>query len=255
MVRGVTDLKGTVALITGGNGGIGLGMATGLAEAGADIAIWGRNAEKNEQAVIELEKTGRRVHTEVCDVGDEAQVVASFAATVEELGAVDSVFANAGISGIAAITDMTLDEWQRVMRVNLDGTFLTFREAARYLVARAEGGALVAVSSMVSNFGAPRQVHYAASKTGVLGLVRSLAVELARHDIRVNALLPGWTDTDMLAGGKGWQKFVDSTVGRTPVRRWGTPEDMAAAAVFLADKTQTFHTGDTLLVDGAYSVY
>ena len=111
------------------------------------------------------------------------------------------------------------------------------------------------VLPMVTNFGVPRQVHYAASKTGVLGLVRSLAVELARHDIRVNALLPGWTDTDMLAGGKGWQKFVDSTVGRTPVRRWGTPEDMAAAAVFLADKTQTFHTGDTLLVDGGYSIY
>ena len=251
----MTDLQGTVALVTGGNGGIGLGMAKGLAEAGADLAIWGRSADKNELAVVELEKTGRRVHAEVCDVGDEQQVATAFAATVEALGQVDSVFANAGISGVAAVTDMTLDEWHRVLRVNLDGTFLTFREAVRHLVPREQGGALVAVSSMVSNFGAPRQVHYAASKTGVLGLVRSLAVELARHEIRVNALLPGWTDTDMLAGGKGWQKFVDNTVGRTPVRRWGTPQDMAAAAVFLADRTQAFHTGDTLLIDGGYSLY
>lgn len=251
----MTDLTGTVALVTGGNGGIGLGMAKGLAEAGADLAIWGRSAAKNEQSVVELEKTGRRVHAEVCDVGDEEQVAQSFAATVDALGQVDAVFANAGTSGAAPITDMTLEEFQRVNRVNLDGTFLTFREAARHLVPRKEGGALVAVSSMVTSFGAPRQVHYAASKTGVLGLVRSLAVELARYDIRVNALLPGWTDTDMLAGGKGWQKFVDNTVGRTPVRRWGTPEDMAAAAVFLADKTQTFHTGDTILVDGGYSLY
>src|SRR4051812_33800731 len=172
MTAGLFDLGGKVAIVTGGNGGIGLGMARGLAEAGADIAIWGRNAEKNEQAVIELEKTGRRVHAEVCDVGDESQVVASFGATVEALGSVDSVSANAGISGLAPIPDMPLDEWQRVMRVNLDGTFLTFREAARYLVPRAQGGALVAVSSMVTNFGAPRQVHYAAGKTGVLGVVR-----------------------------------------------------------------------------------
>ena len=251
----MTDLQGTVALVTGGNGGIGLGMAKGLAEAGADIAVWGRNAAKNDQAVVELEKTGRRVHAEVCDVADEAQVEAAFASTVEALGQVDAVFANAGISGVARITDMTLDEWHRVLQVNLDGTFLTFREAARHLIPRGDGGALVAVSSMVANFGAPGQVHYAASKSGVLGVVRSLAVELARYDVRVNALLPGWTDTDMLAGGKGWQKFVDNTVGRTPVRRWGTPEDMAAAAVFLADRTQTFHTGDTLLLDGGYSVF
>ena len=192
----------------------------------------------------------------MCDVGDEAQVVAAFAATVEALGSVDSVFANAGISGVTPITDMTLDEWQRVMRVNLDGTFLTFREAARYLVPH---GARVArwwrCRRWSRTSAHPGRCTTRPARPACSALVRSLAVELARHGIRVNALLPGWTDTDMLAGGKGWQKFVDSTVGRTPVRRWGTPEDMAAAAVFLADKTQTFHTGDTLLVDGGYSIY
>ena len=251
----MTDLTGRVVLVTGGNGGIGLAAARGCAEAGADIAIWGRNAGKNEEAAASLASTGRRVFATTCDVADEGQIIQAFAATVADLGKVDTVIANAGIGGASAISELTLEAWRRVTTVNLDGVFLTLREGARHMIERGEGGAMVVVSSTASIFGAPRQPHYAASKAGVLGLMRSLAVELARHQIRVNALLPGWTATDMLAPAAGYQKFVDATVGRTPVRRWADPSELAAAAVYLADPTQTFHTGDELRVDGGYSIY
>lgn len=250
------NLAGHVAIVTGGNGGIGLGMAMGLAQAGASIAVWGTNPDKNAAAAVRLEAAGARVHTEQCNVGDEAAVDASFAATVEALGKVDSLFANAGISGwVPSITDLTLEEWHRVMAINLDGAFLTMRAAARHMVERGEGGAIVAVSSTSAIHGAPNQPHYGASKTALLGLVRAMAVGLARHKIRVNALLPGWTATDMLAPGASNQKFVDATVGRTPARRWADPDEFGALAAFLADPSLTFHTGDSVTMDGGYTVF
>jgi NAD(P)-dependent dehydrogenase (short-subunit alcohol dehydrogenase family) len=248
-------LAGQVAVVTGGNGGIGLGMARALATAGADVAIWGRNEAKNAAAVAELETLGTRVLALRCDVADEDQVVASMAATVEALGKVDSLIANAGIGGFAPFIQMSLAEFRRVMAVNLDGAFVCLREAAAHMVQRGEGGALVAVSSVSAIDGAPGMEHYAASKAGLLALVRGAAVELARHRIRVNALLPGWTDTDMIAPATANQKFVDNTVSRTPLRRWGTPADMGPAAVFLADPSNAFHTGDSMVVDGGYSIY
>jgi hypothetical protein len=150
---------------------------------------------------------------------------------------------------------MTLGEWRSVLAVNLDGAFLSLRAAARHLVARGEGGSLVVVSSTAALHGAPRREHYTTTKAGLIGLMRSLAVELARHRIRVNALLPGWTDTDLLAGARTFQKFVDNTVARTPLRRWAVPGDFAEAAVFLADPTITFHTGATMVVDGGYTIF
>ena len=151
----MADLTGRVAVVTGGNGGIGLGMARALAEAGADIAIWGRNETKNAAARAELEATGRRVVALACDVADEAQVIAATARTIDELGRIDALFANAGIGGYSRFVDMSLDEWRRVMRVNLDGAFLTLREAAKHMVERGDGGALVAVSSTSAIHGAP----------------------------------------------------------------------------------------------------
>jgi NAD(P)-dependent dehydrogenase (short-subunit alcohol dehydrogenase family) len=252
----VIDLRGHVALVTGGNSGIGLGMAHGLARAGADVAIWGTNPEKNARAADELGGLGVRVHAEVCDVADEAAQEAAFVATVDALGKVDSVFANAGISGWApSIVDMSLDEWRRVMAVNLDGAFLTMRTGARHLVERGEGGSIVAVSSTSAIHGAPNQPHYGAAKTALLGLVRATAVGLARHRIRVNALLPGWTDTPLTAPGKGNQRFVDATTSRTPVRRWADPSEFGTVAAYLADPTLTFHTGDCVTVDGGYTVF
>jgi NAD(P)-dependent dehydrogenase (short-subunit alcohol dehydrogenase family) len=250
------DLTGHVALVTGGNGGIGLGMAQALAEAGADVAIWGTNPGKNEAAAAQLAKTGRRVVASVCDVRDEAQVAASFAEALETLGKVDSVFANAGVTGqLVPFTETGLDDWRATMAVNLDGAFLTLREGARHLVARGEGGSLVAVSSTSSLHGTPRNAAYSVSKTGLIALVRSLAVELARYKIRCNTLAPGWTETDLTAAGRQNEKFVANTTYRTPVKRWGQPADFGPAAVYLADPRIDFHTGDVLVIDGGYTIF
>lgn len=251
----MADLTGRVAVVTGGNGGIGLGMARALAAAGADVAIWGRNETKNEAARAELESTGRKVVALRCDVAEERQVVEATAQTIDTLGQIDALFANAGIGGYARFIDMSLDEWRRVTSVNLDGAFLTLREAARHMVERGEGGALVAVSSTSAIHGAPGMEHYAGSKAALVAVMRGLAVELARERIRCNTILPGWIETDMLQPLTASEKFVKNTVSRTPVRRWGTPDDLGPAAVFLADPTATFHTGDTLVVDGGYTVF
>ena len=253
---GPFDLTGHVALVTGGNGGIGLGMADALAQAGADIAIWGTNAEKNAAAAEQLAKHGTKVAAFRCDVGDEAEVDATFAATVEAFGRVDSCFANAGVSGRGiAFVDTSLEEWRRVLRVNLDGVFLTFRAAARHLVERGGGGSLVGTSSLSAIQGQPRGEHYAASKTALIGIIKSLAVELARYDIRANAILPGWVATDMTDGLFAWEKFAGNVMPRIPVRRWGQPEDFGAAAVYLVSPANRYHTGDTLLIDGGYSLF
>ena len=251
-----TDLTGHVSLVTGGNGGIGLGMALGLARAGADIAILGTSEQKNADAAEALTATGRRVVALRCDVRDEEQVIGAFAETVRQLGKLDSVFANAGTYGKPGqFTDMTLDDWRFVMAVNLEGAFLTLREGARHMVERGEGGSLVGVSSTSAIHGAPRVEHYSASKTALLGLIRGLAVELARHRIRCNALLPGWTITDMSEPGRQNEKFVENTTYRTPVRRWADPGEYGPVAVYLADPTNTFHTGDSLVVDGGYTIF
>jgi NAD(P)-dependent dehydrogenase (short-subunit alcohol dehydrogenase family) len=251
----MTELRGHVTVVTGGNGGIGLGMAQALADAGADVAIWGRDPAKNEAARRTLEATGRRVLALRCDVADERQVIDAFATTVGELGKVDSLFANAGIGGFAPFHQMALDEWRRVTSVNLDGAFLCLREAARHLVERDEGGSLVAISSTSAIHGAPAMQHYAGSKAALIAVMRGLAVELARHRVRCNTILPGWTHTDMLDPMTANTKFVENTIKRTPVRRWGQPDDLGPAAVFLADPRHLFHTGDTLVVDGGYTIY
>lgn len=251
----MSDLQGRAVVVTGGNSGIGLGMADALAAAGAKVAIWGRDPDKLADAAERLERYGHGVLAQRCDVSDEAQVTEAFAATVAKFGKVDSLFANAGVGGFAPFTSMTLDEFRRVTAINLDGAFLCLREAARHMVDRGEGGSLVAVSSVSAIDGAPGMEHYAASKAGVLAIIRGLAVELARHHIRCNAVLPGWTDTELIAPAAASERFVDNTIRRTPVRRWGTPADMGPAAVFLADPTNVFHTGDAMVIDGGYTIY
>lgn len=249
-------LEGEVVLITGGNGGIGLGMARGVADAGARVAVWGRNAEKNTAAVEDLRARGAEAEAFVCDVGSEDEIVATFAATLERFGKVDACFANAGVGGNgSAFVDLTLEEWRRVMTVNLDGVMLTLREAARHMIERGEGGALIPVSSASAYHGAPRNQPYATGKTALLGLTRTLAVELARYGIRCNAVCPGWTDTEILGPAREWEKFVNATVGRTPVRRWADPDEFGPIAVYLAQKALTFHTGDEFVVDGGYTKF
>ncbi|HEV8296273.1 MAG TPA: SDR family NAD(P)-dependent oxidoreductase [Acidimicrobiales bacterium] len=248
------DLSGRVAVVTGGNGGIGLSLARAVAEAGASVAIWARNEQKSAAAVDELAAGGLRAMAVRCDVSVEDDVVAAMARTLEELGKVDVLIANAGFNRKTPFLDMTLAEWREVMGTNLDGAFLCTREAARHMVARGDGGALVIVSSIVARYGAPTMQHYAATKAGLVSLARSIAVELARYRIRCNGLLPGWTETELADEWLEDPKFVDAVTRRTPARRWGVPVDCAPAAVYLADPTLTFHTGDVLTVDGGYSV-
>jgi len=153
------------------------------------------------------------------------------------------------------VLETALEDWRAVTRVDLDGVFLTFRDLARHMVARGGGGKLIAISSIGEIFGMPRQGSYSASKGGLGALVRSLAVELARHDIQVNAVQPGWIATEMLRPLKEWKTFDDAIVHRTPARRWGTPDDVAGVCVYLASEAARFHTGDTLRVDGGYSIF
>ncbi|MFN2425816.1 MAG: SDR family oxidoreductase [Candidatus Binatia bacterium] len=249
------NLTGHVALITGGNGGIGLGMARGLAAAGAAIAVWGRNVDKNESAVAELAALGCNAHAFAVDVTNEEQVVSAMTATVERFGRVDSCFANAGVGKAVAFTEMTIADWTSVVDINLVGAFLSFREAARHMITRGGGGKLVGIASIGSIHGMPRQAQYSASKAGLGALVRSLAVELARHGIQANTILPGWIETDMTEGARAWDKLRETVVQRTPARRWGTPADFEGIAVYLASRASDFHTGDTIRVDGGYAIF
>ncbi len=250
------DLTGKVALVTGGNGGIGLGMAEGLAGAGAAVAVWGTNAEKNAAAVARLRDAGADAEAFRCDVGDEDEVAATFAATIDRFGKVDACFANAGVGTRGTrFADMSLGEWRDILRVNLDGAFLTLRAAVRHLRERGSGGSLVVTSSIASIFGMPRGEHYAATKAAVSALARGLAVEYGRYGIRANAVLPGWIDTAMTVPLFASERFAGAVLPRIPAGRWGTPADFAGIAVYLASDVSRYHTGDTLVVDGGYRVF
>lgn len=247
-------------MITGGNGGIGLALARGVAEAGAQVCLWARNEDKNRAAIEQLRTVGAEAHSEGCDVTDESAVANAMAATVRRFGKVDALFANAGVAGSEVrFVDLTLRDWREVMSVNVEGSFLCLREGARHMTERGEGGALVGVSSIVTRYGAARKAPYGATKPAVEGLMRALAVELAPQRVRCNVLAPGWTDTDMVAPGGGFgsadhDRWREATIRRTPMRRWAGPADFSAAAVFLADPAIVFHTGDTLVVDGGYTI-
>ena len=247
------DLDGKVALVTGGNGGIGLGMAEALAEAGADVCIWGRNEAKNSKAEEKLKSYGQRVLALKCDVSDEKQVENCFARTVETLGNVTACFANAalGSSGIP-FHKMTYEEWRRIFSVNMDGVFFTFRSAIQHMLESKIKGSLVATSSLSALSGAPGSEHYASTKGGLLSLVRALAVGYARYGIRANAIIPGWIETDMTSQQFSDQRFENAVLRRIPQRRWGTPADFGPLAVYLASDASEYHSGDEFIIDGAY---
>jgi NAD(P)-dependent dehydrogenase (short-subunit alcohol dehydrogenase family) len=249
------DLTGKVALVTGGNSGIGLGMAAALAQAGADICIWGSNADKNAAAERALAAHGTRVVALACDVGDEAAVDAAFVETLARLGRIDACFANAGIGGAASFVDMPSDEWRRVLRINLDGVFFTFRAAARHMVERGGGGSLAATSSLAAIEGQARGEHYAATKGAVIAMIRAIAVEHARYGIRANAILPGWIETPMTERLFAWEAMQKKVFPRIPLRRWGAGDDFGGIAVYLASDASRYHTGDTLVIDGGYSIF
>jgi NAD(P)-dependent dehydrogenase (short-subunit alcohol dehydrogenase family) len=253
-VKAAFDLSGHVAVVTGGNSGIGRGIAAGLAQAGADIAIWGRTPERNAETREELAQHGTRVVGVECDVTEPGSVDEAFARTLHALGRIDSCFANAGGGDLrAAFVDMTLDEFRRIVALNLDGAFLTFQGAARHMVQRGGGGSLIGISSLAAVEGMARGQHYAAAKAGLVAITRSLAVELARHGIRANCILPGWIETP--ATQRQFEVIGDRVLKRIPDRRWGGPADFAGAAVYLASPASAYHTGDELVIDGGYRVF
>jgi NAD(P)-dependent dehydrogenase (short-subunit alcohol dehydrogenase family) len=255
------DLSGRVAVVTGGNGGIGLGYAEGLAAHGCAVSIWGRNAAKNAAAAERLRGFGGKVQTLVCDVADAAQAAHATAATLEQFGRIDGCFANAGIGGggRTAFADRSAEDWRRMFAVNLDGVFHSFQPVVRHMIARAKQGdafgRLVATSSMSTRFGTARNEHYAASKAAINSLMQALAVEHARYGITANAVLPGWVDTEMTEPLQDNDKFMANVMPRIPARRFGTPQDFSGIAVYLMSGASAYHTADTIMIDGGYSVF
>lgn len=258
MNKGLFDLSGKVALITGGNGGIGLGFALGIARQGGDVCIWGRNEDKNRQAVTQLKPFGTRVHAITCDVVDEAVVEQAFADTLSEFGRVDGCFANAGVGGGGRFDELSLEQWRQVMVVNLDGLFLTLRAAARHMKARAEagdvGGRLVGTSSIGAQLGMVGGEAYAGSKGAVLSIMKGLAVEYARYGVTANSVLPGHIETAMTAKTYQNEMFYNAIMPRIPARRWGTPADFEGIAAYLMSDASRYHTGDSLVIDGGFII-
>lgn len=252
MTKNVFDLSNKTVIVTGGNNGIGLGMAEALAGAGAVVAIWGRNADRNAEARRTISAQGGNAYAFEVDVSSEEEVVEAFNATVEVFGHVDVVFANAGMGALATpFGEMTTEEWQRIFSVNMDGVFWTFREAVNHMKPRGEGS-LIVTSSISADLGFPRGEHYAATKAGVRALIQGLAVEYGRHGIRANAIAPGWVVTGMTDQFIDGDPFEKNVKPRIPIGRWGRPEDFGGIAVYLASDASAWHTGDTITIDGGY---
>jgi NAD(P)-dependent dehydrogenase (short-subunit alcohol dehydrogenase family) len=241
-------------VVTGGNGGIGFGIASALGMAGATVAVWGRDEAKTERAVGRLADQGITALGLRCDVSEEDDVVRCTKETIARFGRLDVSVANAGAGSHIPFLETTLAQWRRGLDTNLSGAFLCFREAARQMVEAGEGGSLIAVSSVASRHAAPMMAGYATAKAGLGGLVRSLAAELAPYRIRCNVLIPGFTENERLQADTVPTEFDIEVVSSVPAGRWGTPDDLGQAAVYLADPTLSYHTGGEVIVDGAYSI-
>jgi NAD(P)-dependent dehydrogenase (short-subunit alcohol dehydrogenase family) len=247
------DLSGHTAVITGGNGGIGLSMARGLVKAGAEVAIWGRSEAKNAAAIEELAALdGGAAQAFTCDVTSEGSIASAMNATLERFGKVDSCFANAGVGGGRALPEMTAQAWDDVMAVNARGVALTYAQVTRHMIERGAGGKLLATSSGQSIMGTNRSSNYAASKAAVNGLTRGAAFELARFGITANAFLFGFYETDMTEAAD--PRFAEWMTKRIPLRRFGDHEGLEGLAVFFASPHSDYITGQCLPVDGGLSI-
>ena len=248
------DLNGTVALVTGGNGGIGLGMAKGLAAAGAAVVIAGRNRAKGEAALAELRASGAAAAFIELDVTREASCRQAIERTVEQFGRLDILVNNAGTTVRKQPQDLTVDDWHAVMDTNLTGAFVCAKLAYASMV-RGGGGKIINIGSMMSIFGAAYAAPYSASKGGIVQMTRAMATAWAKDNIQVNAILPGWIDTELTQSARVEVPGLnDRVLTRTPAKRWGSPEDFAGIAVFLAAPASNFVTGTAIPVDGGYSV-
>ena len=248
------DLKGRVAVVTGGNGGIGLGMARGLAEAGASIVVAARDAEKGRRAVEELEKLGASARFCAVDVADESSVDAMVRTTLGAFGRLDALVNNAGMNIRKPPHELSLSEWRRVLDTNLTSAFLCSKAVYPAMKA-AGGGKIINIGSMMSIFGASFAPAYAASKGGIVQFTKACAAAWAPDRIQVNAVLPGWIDTELTRNARREVPGLHERVlARTPDGRWGVEEDMAGVAVFLASPASDFVTGTAIPVDGGYAI-
>jgi 2-deoxy-D-gluconate 3-dehydrogenase len=248
------DLKKRVALITGGNGGIGLGMAKGLAAAGATVVVAGRNKTKAQSALSELRALGGEAEFFELDVLKEASCKQAIKQTVDRFGRLDILVNNAGTSVRKPPQDLTADDWHLVMNTNLTSAFFCSQAAYPHMV-RGGGGKIINIGSMMSVFASSYATPYAASKGGIVQMARSMAVAWAKDNIQVNIILPGWIDTDLTRKAREQVEGLhDRVLARTPAQRWGNPEDFAGIAVFLAAPASDFITGAAIAVDGGYSV-
>jgi 2-deoxy-D-gluconate 3-dehydrogenase len=250
----VFDLKGKVAIVTGGNGGIGLGMGKGLARAGAHVVVAARNAEKSAAAVKEIERVGGQASAVPVDVADDQSVTRMMATVKTRQGRLDILVNNAGINIRKPVQELSLAEWRQVIDTNLTSAYLCCH-AAYPLMKAAGGGKIINIGSMMSIFGASFAPAYAASKGGIVQLTKATAVAWATDNIQVNAVLPGWIDTELTQNArKQVTGLHDSVLQRTPAGRWGTMDDMEGIAVFLASAASDFVTGTAIPVDGGYAI-
>tara|TARA_B100001013_G_C24560539_1_gene422296 strand:+ start:259 stop:1032 length:774 start_codon:yes stop_codon:yes gene_type:complete len=248
------DLNGKVAVVTGGNGGIGLGIIRTFSQAGARIVIAARNKKKSQQALQELRKTSADAISINVDVANKDSVETLVESTVNQFGRLDILVNNAGINVRKMAQDLSLDDWSRVLEINLTGAFLCSKAA--YPAMKASGGGkIINIGSMMSIFGAPLAPAYCASKGGIVQLTKSLAAAWASDNIQVNALLPGWIDTDMTRQARlDIPPLHENVLRRTPAGRWGSEVDCGGTAMFLASPASDFVTGASIPVDGGFSI-
>ncbi|QUS39864.1 glucose 1-dehydrogenase [Tardiphaga alba] len=254
MTKGLFDLTGRVAIVTGGNGGIGLGMAHGLAAAGASIVVAGRNQAKSEAAVAELVAGGSKAIALTLEVNDTAAVKAMVADTLKAFGRIDILINNAGMNVRKSPDKLALEEWESVIKTNLTSAFV-ISQAVHPAMKEAGGGKIINIGSMMSIFGASFSPAYGASKGGIVQFTRSCAIAWAPDNIQCNAVLPGWIDTELTQNARREVDGLhDRVLARSPSGRWGLAGDFAGIAVFLASRASDFVTGAAIPVDGGYSV-
>ena len=248
------DLSGSVAIITGGNGGIGRSIAIGLAEAGASVAIFGRNEEKNEKTLSELKKIRNSSMSLKVDITNRLELEPAVKRVEKELGNITILVNNAGIINLSGgILNETEENWDAVMETQLNAVFLLSKLVAKSMVQH-KRGKIINIGSMYSFFGSARVPSYSTAKGAVIQLTKSMAIELALYNVQVNAIVPGWFETDMTAPIKTNKALYDEIMLRTPAGRWGKPKELAGTAVFLASKASDFVTGETIRVDGGYAI-
>lgn len=247
------DLTDQVAVVTGGNGGIGRSIALGFAEAGASVAVFGRNEEKNESVLAELKAIGRPSMVLRVDVTDRTGLEPALAKVERDLDSVGILVNNAGIVSLSGgVLEETAEDWDKVIETQLNAVFLLSKYAAGSMVKR-KRGKIINIGSMYSFFGSGLVPSYSSAKGAIIQLTKSMAIELAPHNIQVNAIAPGWIETEMTASVRE-MSLNDEILARTPAGRWGLPQELVGTAVYLASSASDFVTGTTIRVDGGYAI-